>query len=207
MSKPLDDNSVIKMKPFICRGPEMKHIIILVVLCFYLFEPLSANVLKKAEPIDINQVVALSSRLDSDDADLIVKGKIISPRSIYLSMDTIERLTPVSFVKTNHWTKEKEKYTGVSLIALLDFLGLNDSASSIEIIADNDYRISIKISELRKYEYILSYKLNDKLYSEHPPQKNRGPLAIAINFDKHPELDYEIYKHQLVWFVNTMIVK
>jgi len=157
--------------------------------------------------LNIEEVAALSAKLNNSNAELIVKGKINPLNPAYFDLDTLRKFQPMSFEIANHWTGVKEKYTGIPIIDLLKFLGIDESASTIEVIATNEYRISIKIRDLKRYEYVLSYELNDKVYAELQPKFDKGPLAIAINFDKHPEIDREIYKHQLVWFVNTIIVK
>ena len=35
----------------------------------------------------------------------------------------------------------------------------------------------------------------------------KGSLIIAINFDRHKNVPIELYKHQLVWQVNKIIVR
>ena len=152
------------------------------------------------------KIIVLSAKLNSNSADLIIEGKINTPNPAFFDLATLKKIPPHSFEVINRWTGAKEKYTGVAIIDLLNILGLDGTASSIEVLAANEYRISITLKDLRRYEYILSYKLNDIMYSEHQPKYNKGPLAIAINFDKHPEIDREIYKHHLVWFVSTIVV-
>lgn len=160
-----------------------------------------------AESLSIKQLAELSAKLDPESADLVVKGKLANLNPALFDLATLKQLPATSFITTNHWTGAKEKYTGVAFIDLLMLLGLEASATSVEVLAINDYRINIRISDLKKYEYVLSYALDDKDYAEHEPAKNKGPIAVAINFDKHPELDRDIYKHQLVWFVNAIIVE
>ncbi len=153
------------------------------------------------------EVVALSKLLTQESADLTVTGKIISNEPIFFSLETFMKLPFKTIETTNYWTKEKEKFTGVGFFDLLNFIGLEETTSKVEIVAANNYTITIRLSDLERYEYILSYELDGKLYNDLPPERNKGPIAIAINFDKHPELDREIYKHQLVWFVDTLIVR
>jgi hypothetical protein len=115
--------------------------------------------------------------------------------------------SPVSFDVRDAWKGVQSTYTGTSLHDLLQFLEVEDSASILDVIASNGYKVSIRIEDVNRYEYILSYKLNNRLYQDYEEDRNRGPLAIAINFEKYPELDYEIYKHQLVWYVKTILVR
>ena len=154
-----------------------------------------------------DDVIKLSKSLNHNTAELTVKGKIKPTDPVFISMDTIMRLPTMTIKTTNHWTGKQETFSGIGFIDLLRLLGLERTATKVEVIAVNNYRITIRLSDIERYEYVLSYMLDGKCYSEYPPEKNKGPIAVAINFDKHPELDREIYKHQLVWFVSTIIVK
>ena len=89
---------------------------------------------------------------------------------------------------------------------LIRFLGIGDSATYIEVIAANKYKIPIRLSDLEKYEYLLAYKIDGELLIHSKKLTRKGAMVIAINFDKHTELDVEIYKNQLVWQVKSIIV-
>ncbi|MDM8548840.1 hypothetical protein QUF72_02130 [Desulfobacterales bacterium HSG2] len=151
--------------------------------------------------------IEMPKHLNSDGAEVIVRGKINKVNPAFFDLDTLMKFPCVSFEEKNAWKNEVQSYVGASLWQVLRFLEPDPSATLIDVIAANDYKASIRIADIRKYEYILSYKLNGKLYKQHEPARDKGPVAIAINFGKHPELPREIYKHQLVWYVRTIIVK
>ena len=180
------------------------QLLLVFLLCFEL--SWGADQSKDAQ-FSREELIRQSKSLNKDTAELTIKGKILTAEPIYLSLDTIMRLPAQTFETTNHRTGLKESFTGVNFIYLLKLVGYDEPAQKIEVIAINGYRISILLSDLEQFEYLLSYKLDNKLYSEYTQKKNKGPIAIAINFDKHPELDWDIYKHQLVWFANTIIVE
>lgn len=179
----------------------------LVIIMFFATHPIAAGDLKGQNNHLIDKIIANSKTIESDKVDLQIKGKINRLNPAYFDLDTLMMLNPHSFEHKSHWTGKNKKYTGVSFIRLLELLGLDESATYAEVIASNNYKISIKISDLKKYDYLLAYKLDDKLYADHDPKDDKGPISVAINFDKHSELDWEIYKHQLVWFVETILVK
>lgn len=186
----------------------MKNIFhyLIIFMCFTNY-PLAASEPNLQNRQLLEAIVAKSKNLEPHKVELTVEGKINRLNPVYFDLDTIMQLKPHSFKHKSHWTGKTSEYTGVSFIVLLELLGLDESASYAEVIASNNYKISIKISDLKKYDYLLTYKLNNKLYSDHDPKDDKGPISIAINFDKHPELDWEIYKHQLVWFVERIIIK
>ncbi len=186
----------------------MRPSILLIPISVYLLILILAGCRQKTpqdEPLD--QGIELPARVTEDDAVLVVKGKIRKANPAYFDLETIMLFAPVSFDVRDAWKGSSSTYTGTSLHDLLQFLEVEDSASVLDVIASNGYKVSIRIEDVNRYEYILSYKLNSRLYQNYEEDRNRGPLAIAINFEKYPELDYEIYKHQLVWYVKTILVR
>ena len=139
-------------------------------------------------------------------ADLVVKGAIGRSPALF-SLEALMQRPPVTIVQKSTLTGKTNRYTGASMIDVLTSLNLQPNASVVEVIAANDYKATIKLSDLKRYTYVLSYKMDGKLYKDQPLRFNKGPLAIAIDFINHPELDFDIYKHQQVWFVKTIIVR
>ena len=152
-------------------------------------------------------VIKLPQNINSESADLTVKGLVKTAKPAYLDMETIRALPQRTFTTYDPWDKKTQKYTGVEIYDLLNYLRLEKSATYIEVIAANDYRIPIMIEDLEKYDYILSYMVNGTLYPENKAYKRKGSLAVAINFDGNKDLDIEVYKHQLAWQVVMIIVK
>jgi len=177
------------------------------ILIIFTISPLGAIDVNSQEKPLLEQIITRSGNIEPDKIDLTVKGKINKLNPAYFDLSSLMVLKPHSFKHKSHWTGKVKEYTGVSFIRLLEVLGLDESATYVEVVASNNYKISIKISDLKKYDYLLAYKLDNKLYSAHDPKDDKGPVSIAINFDKHPELDWEIYKHQLVWFVEAIYVR
>ncbi len=138
---------------------------------------------------------------------LTIKGKLKSGTTMEFNLDELMRLPQTEFKVTSRRTHKQDVYQGVSLIDLLDSTTIANTVSVVEVIAENDYRALIKIEDIKRYEYLLAYKKNGLFYWDLELSENKGPLAIAINFDKYPQMDWEIYKHQLVWFVKEIIVK
>ncbi len=141
------------------------------------------------------------------DPVLLIEGKLKEDKQVQFDLQQLLQFPSTSFVVTHPTSGEKKKYTGIHLNDFLNHIGIAADAKFLVIRASNDYKAAIRMSDIRQYDYLLSYKQNETLYDQLPPEQNRGPLAIAINFDKHPMLDYDIYKHQLVWFVEKITVK
>jgi hypothetical protein len=89
----------------------------------------------------------------------------------------------------------------------LDYLEISEMTEHIQVTASNDYSIPISIHDIKKYEYLLAYKIDDNLFQDKEKTQNKGLFIIAINFSKDKEIEMEIYKHQLVWQVFEIIVQ
>lgn len=164
-----------------------------------------AGTLLAQQPSDViaNQS---SAQAEQNSIVLTIEGKIAhSP--VQFTLERLMQLPSQSIVRTNHWTKEKEAFTGVLLKDLLESTGIDSSRKMVEVVAHDDYKVAIRIQDIYNYDYLLTYKKNNKLYSELPVKENNGPLAIMIDFDRFKELEFEIYKYHMVWFVKAVVVE
>ena len=150
--------------------------------------------------------VQLPGNLTAATADLSVEGRLRGGKPIYIDLESIKKMPAISFTTDDPWDKAERKYTGVSLRDLLDYLGVEDQATSLQVIAANGYESFIKLEDIRRFEYILCYMEDEVLLTEQADVVNRGSLIIAINFDKHKDVSIELFKHQLVWQVIKFIV-
>ena len=143
--------------------------------------------------------VRLPESLTADTADLTIEGNIKRDGPVHLDLSTIRSMPVTSFETHDPWDKKTQKYTGVLLVDLLDYIGLEESAASVEVTAANDYKVPIRISDLRRYDYLLAYMIDDVLLTENDGMVKKGKLMVEINFAKHKDMDVETYKNQLVW--------
>lgn len=148
-----------------------------------------------------------TTRADQPEVLLHVKGNIEGGVGLQLTMEDLLKLPQASFSVTSRKNGTKDIYAGVNLKSLLEYLKVGKGAMALEVIAENDYKAFIRIEDIGRYDYLLSYKKNGLYYHELEPGQNKGPLAIAIDFDGAPQLNWEVYKHQLVWFVREIIVQ
>jgi hypothetical protein len=151
--------------------------------------------------------ITLPPNLAPEDVVLTVKGKIRKANPALFDLTTIQAFQPITFTIFDPWDKQEQTYEGIPIIDILQFLEMENSAETIEVVARNGYEIVIRIDDLKRYTYIFSYAMNGKLYNEYTDSQNKGPLAIAIDFSSNAEIDVEIYKHQFVWFVETVTVR
>lgn len=151
--------------------------------------------------------IVLPEDPNPEDVVLTVEGLIHGPTPARFDLATIKKFKPVSFTNFDPWDKKDRKYTGVDIMDILEFLGLDDSARFIDIKAANGYSVSVDIHDMRSDCHIFSYAMDGREYAAYAGKENKGPLAVAIDFTAHPDLSVDVYKHQLVWFVQTVTVK
>lgn len=65
--------------------------------------------------------------------------------------------------------------------------------------AENKYSIPIRRTDYEKYNYLLAWKMDGQSFTSDAASRHRGFISIAINFSRYPELEPELFKHQLVW--------
>lgn len=151
--------------------------------------------------------IPLPTGLSAATADLTIDGKIGGGSAVYFDAATIKSFPAHSFSCVDPWDGKQHKFTGALLSDILSRAGIDASSYRITVTATNKYTIPIRRSDYEKFGYILAWKLDDALFADDKATKNRGKLIVAIDFAKYPELDPQLYKHQLVWQVNGIVAE
>jgi hypothetical protein len=68
-------------------------------------------------------------------------------------------------------------------------------ATSLHLVAANDYSIDIPISDILEYDVILAMEANGKRLSI----RDKGPIWLMYPLDDHPELQDAVYNARLIW--------
>jgi len=74
------------------------------------------------------------------------------------------------------------------------------TATSIHLVAANDYAIDIPLSDLTDYDVILAMQANGKRLS----RRDKGPIWLMYPLDDHPELRDPAYTIRLIWQLTVM---
>jgi len=180
----------------------------LALMAFYTFIPIMLAPAQNTQSPKSNFTTsALPGGLTTDTADLIITGKIKQAEPFLLDMKTIKSLPTITFSTVDPWDGKVHEFTGVPLEGILDWIGIEDGASSLVLTARNQYSVPIRREDYEKYGYILAYAMDGADFSSDPATKKRGPLAIAIDFTKNKDLAQEVYKHQLLWQLHEIKVQ
>ena len=134
-----------------------------------------------------------------------ITGKTANGKPVGLTLSDIRALPVSTFTTFDPWDRTTRTYVGARILDVLGKVGWDRSARRIIVHAANDYEIPILIDDLKRVGHILSYEMDGKPYAAYRSPANKGDLAVAIDFTV-PGIDMEIYKHQLVWWVDAIVV-
>ncbi|RPJ06125.1 MAG: hypothetical protein EHM28_10705 [Spirochaetaceae bacterium] len=151
--------------------------------------------------------VEIPSAVPGEKVVLEITGLTGRDASVLLDLETIMRFPRTSFSSSDPWDHKTHEYAGVMLLPLLQRLGMPEKAESIEVIAANNFRASIRPGDLAALGHLLAYSMDGKVMQNQPELVKRGTLAIAINFTANPALDVEVYKNQLVWQAKKIVIR
>jgi hypothetical protein len=74
------------------------------------------------------------------------------------------------------------------------------TATSVHLVAANDYSIDIPLSDLTEFDVILALQADGKRLS----LRDKGPIWLMYPLDDHQKLQDPVYNNRLIWQV-TMI--
>jgi hypothetical protein len=136
---------------------------------------------------------------------LMVTGKIgtqNSADSIQMDLPTIESLGLVDYKVTDPFEKKPTTFRGVLMSTLLDLWKVDKDATTLEMVALNDYKVDVPISDLRKYPVIFAVQQD----GQYMPVSTRGPAMLVYPYD-HFQFDRQKYDDYWIWQIKSINVK
>ena len=111
-----------------------------------------------------------------------------------LSESDLLALRQVTFRTRTEFTDGVVEFTGP---LARDAIGPLDTAkaTSLHLVAANDYSIDIPISDVLSYDVIFAMHANGKRLSI----RDKGPVWLMYPLDDHPELQESVYNARLIW--------
>lgn len=119
---------------------------------------------------------------------------------IELSLDELDALQQSEFTTTTIWTDGNISFSGVPLKPLLDSVGAN--GTTVEMVALNDYLVSIPFMELEGDAPLLATRMNGETMSV----RDKGPFWIVFPYDSDPKYRTETKYAQSIWQLNRLKV-
>lgn len=119
---------------------------------------------------------------------------------VFFDRDMLEELGTRTLETTTIWTEGPQKFEGVTLAALLDFLCV--TGGTIRASAINDYSIEIPFETISEEAPILAMRRNERNMTV----RQKGPLWIIYPYDSHPDYRTEVVYSRSIWQLDRIEV-
>jgi len=119
---------------------------------------------------------------------------------IELSLEDLDALEQVAFTTTTLWTDGRVEFSGVPLKTLLT--SVDAEGSSVEMVALNDYAVSIPLDALEDDAPIVATRMNGETMSV----RDKGPYWVVFPYDSDPKYRTETNYALSIWQLNRLKV-
>ncbi|MCF2904667.1 oxidoreductase [Octadecabacter sp. CECT 8868] len=134
-----------------------------------------------------------SSAASQDGMALQVVPSATSSDIIEFSRETLDAFDQVEFTTTTIWTDGDTHFSGVSLKALLESIDAN--GSTIEMVALNDYAVTMPISDLEDGAPIIATRMDGNIMSV----RDKGPFWVVFPYDSDTKYSTEVTYARSIW--------
>ncbi|MDV4146145.1 MULTISPECIES: molybdopterin-dependent oxidoreductase [Shimia] len=136
---------------------------------------------------------------------LTVSGEIANTNAegaAQFDMDMLMAMPATRFRTTTLWTEGVKTFKGVSLIELLEVVGVN--GKTLRATALNDYSIEIPVDSIQAGAPIVAYEMDGETMS----RRQKGPLWIVYPYDSDEDFRTEVIYSRSIWQLDRIeIVK
>lgn len=136
---------------------------------------------------------------------LTVSGRIGANNdadTIEFDVASLESLGVVEYTVMDPFEDREITYRGVLMSDLLDVLQIEEGATTLEMVALNDYQINLSVAEMYEYPVIFAM-MADGVYMQ---PSDLGPAMIVYPYDDF-RFDRAIYNSRWIWQIATMLVR
>lgn len=129
----------------------------------------------------------------ADEGEATLLTITTSEETVTLSRSDIEGMGSETIVTTTIWTEGEQAFTGLPLVTLLEFLGVEDG--TLRAHAINDYVVDIPASDAVEGGPIIAHTRNGTPMTV----RNNGPLWVIYPFDSNPDYQSEVIYARSIW--------
>jgi hypothetical protein len=136
---------------------------------------------------------------------LTVTGKIgttNSDASIKMDLPMIESVGQVSYKVTDPFEKKDVTYQGVLMSDLLALWQVSKDATSIHVVALDDYSVDVPIGDLTKFPVIFALRED----SQYMPVSTHGPAMLVYPYNDY-QFDPAVYNNYWAWQIKSMDIR
>ncbi|WP_282154331.1 molybdopterin-dependent oxidoreductase [Ruegeria atlantica] len=109
------------------------------------------------------------------------------------SLQDLDAMDQVTFSTSTIWTDDEVTFSGVPLKALLT--ELNTDGTSIEMVALNDYKVTMPLAELENDAPIIATRMDGETMSV----RDKGPYWVVFPYDQDPKYRTETIYTFSIW--------
>lgn len=122
------------------------------------------------------------------------------PDPITLELADLDGLPQNSFTTSTIWTDGAVTFSGVPLAVLLESIGA--SGTAVEMVALNDYKVTMPLSTLEETVPIVATRMNGELMSV----RDKGPYWVVFPYDEDLRYQTETIYSFSIWQLNRLKV-
>jgi hypothetical protein len=141
----------------------------------------------------------------TDEVVLTVSGAIGTTNAgdtIEMDLPTIESVGLVDYTVNDPFENRTVTYRGVLMSDLLKLWRVSSSATTLHMVALNDYSVDVPLADIQKYPIILALQAD----GQYMPVATRGPAMLVYPYD-HFEFDKAIYNDYWIWQIKSIEVR
>lgn len=116
------------------------------------------------------------------------------------SLEDLDGLEQLNFTTSTIWTDGPQEFSGVSLKTLLTHI--KAKGSSVDLIAMNDYSVSVDIADLEDDAPLIATRMNGETMSV----RDKGPFWMVYPYDRDAKYNTELHYSLSIWQLNRMTV-
>jgi hypothetical protein len=135
----------------------------------------------------------------SGDVVLTVSGAIALSNNgdlFEFDMDMLKALPYLAYQVEDPWMGT-QAYGGVTLKAILDYVGIPAGASTVTMICSDEKEFSVAARDALYYPILLVYTLD----GDDLPASLGGPIKLAYPYDTYPEIQNLYDENNWAWYV------
>ena len=119
-----------------------------------------------------------------------------------MDLATIESLGVVEYTLDDPFENEEATFRGVLMSDLLDIWQVDEAATTLNMVALNDYAVDVSISDLREFPVIFAMQEN----GEYMTVARRGPAMLVFPY-RDFEFDETFYNNLWIWQIEMVEVQ
>lgn len=137
------------------------------------------------------------------EAMLVVRN-LTDPKhpEVRFTEEELEALPQVTVRTSTEFTDGVVAFEGPLARDVIARVGVG-TATTVRLIAANDYSVEVTLAEFYDYDVILALYADGKRLT----MRDKGPIWAMYPIDDHPELQDPDYNRRLIWQLTTMELK